>query len=207
MQKQLIYKNTARIEEESLRLQGIAETLQESLTPLFAVAENPINMADLDILFRSPKDFFVSVLVPENPTINGMTVSKTKMFDLLEIPEHILATFTGVENFVKNWEHTGKYLYSLEIKDGLIQVKESILQSIEAQNSIYIETEKQTKIYNAVLSMDQSMKTIREVLGTSSFNLTLLKQMFKIDDSFDGMPKGYGNIVFDIDYNFFKSIE
>lgn len=207
MQKQLIYKNTARIEEESLRLQGIAETLQESLTPLFAVAENPINMADLDILFRSPKDFFVSVLVPENPTINGMTVSKTKMFDLLEIPEHILATFTGVENFVKNWEHTGKYLYSLEIKDGLIQVKESILQSIEAQNSIYIETEKQTKIYDAVLSMDQSMKTIREVLGTSSFNLTLLKQMFKIDDSFDGMPKGYGNIVFDIDYNFFKSIE
>lgn len=207
MQKQLIYKNTARIEEESLRLQGIAETLQESLTPLFAVAENPINMADLDILFRSPKDFFVSVLVPENPTINGMTVSKTKMFDLLEIPEHILATFTGVENFVKNWEHTGKYLYSLEIKDGLIQVKESILQSIETQNSIYIETEKQTKIYDAVLSMDQSMKTIREVLGTSSFNLTLLKQMFKIDDSFDGMPKGYGNIVFDIDYNFFKSIE
>lgn len=205
MEKQLIYRNAQQIEEEIQAITAIAAQLQENLNPLFAIAENEVNVQDLDFLFRDSRTFFVNILIPDNPTINGMAVSKAKMFDLLEIPENVKAIILQTESFVKNWEHVGKYLWSIEVVNNEIKIRESILQDIEKRNCVYIETEKGQAIYNAVTTMSTAMQTIKEQMGYSQFNIELMRKFFKINDDFVGSPKGYRN-TFDIEFSIFKGL-
>lgn len=206
MEKQLIYRNAQQIEEEIQAITAIAAQLQENLNPIFAIAENEVNVQDLDFLFRDSRTFFVNILIPDNPTINGMAVSKAKMFDLLEIPENVKAIILQTESFVKNWEHVGKYLWSIEVVNNEIKIRESILQDIEKRNCVYIETEKGQAIYNAVTTMSTAMQIIKEQMGYSQFNIELMRKFFKINDDFVGSPKGYGKDTFDIEFSIFKGL-
>ncbi|WP_434981551.1 hypothetical protein [Daejeonia sp. YH14] len=206
MEKQLIFRDARKIADETQTITAIAEKLQENLNPLFEIAETEINIADLDQLFSNPKAFFTNILVPDNPTINGMAISKAKMFDLLEIPESIKATILKTENFVKDWEHIGKYLWCIEVSNNEIKIKQSILQDIENRNTVYIETEKGETVYNAVIAMSTAMQTIKNSMGYSQFNIELFKKFFAVNDDFVGSPKGYGKDTFDINFSIFKGL-
>ncbi|WP_407509141.1 hypothetical protein [Elizabethkingia anophelis] len=204
MEKQLIYRDEFKINEAISEVQEKAEFLQENLNAIFELKKTPVNIADLDILFRNPTAFFIDIIVPEGSTINGLSLSKDKLFDLLALSDDIKINIRKIEDFIQNWSNTGKYLQYLEVKENQLKVKESYKSYLENQYSIFLKTEKDKNIYTAVIDMQKSMQTIVDNLESKQlFSLDLMKKIFKIGQDFSGIPTE-GREIFSINYQFFN---
>ncbi|AQX13498.1 hypothetical protein [Elizabethkingia meningoseptica] len=204
MENQLIYRDESKINEAISEVQEKAEFLQENLNAIFELKKTPVNIADLDILFRNPTAFFIDIIVPEGSTINGLSLSKDKLFDLLALPDDIKINIRKIEDFIQNWSNTGKYLQYLEVKENQLKVKESYKSSLENQYSIFLKTEKDKNIYTAVIDIQKSMQTIVDNLESKQlFSLDLMKKIFKIGQDFSGIPTE-GREIFSINYQFFN---
>lgn len=204
MAKQLIFKDENRIIELQNEITEKLEFLQIHLAPVFALKPTPVNINDLNELCIDSKAFFTNILIPDGTEINGLNLNKTKLFEMLELPENVKNDILIIENFLKDWSNTGRYLQFMEVEENQLKVTAKYLAEIEAQNSIYIETEADKAIFNAVTTMQTNMQTILQNQKTANlFNIKLLKQLFIVGHDFDGSPTG-GKVVFDINYKYFR---
>ena len=204
MAKQLIFKDENRIIELQNEITEKLEFLQTHLAPVFALKPTPVNISDLNSLCIDSKAFFTDILIPDGTEINGLNINKTKLFEMLELPENVKNDIFIIEDFLKDWKNTGRYLQFMEVEENQLKVTEKYLAEIEAQNSIYIETEADKAIFNAVTEIKNNMEIIWEnKSGDYPFNLNLFKELFIVGDDFGGLPTG-GNYTFAINYKYFR---
>lgn len=125
---------------------------------------------DLKTLFSNPKIFFVTKLVTEPTTINGLTLDSSKVFDLLELPTELKKIISDIENDIIFRENDSKdnfYLYASDflINAGIVEIKQTILDDWKNHFSIFLTTEKQIQINENLNNIIDNLEAIRTVIN------------------------------------------
>lgn len=210
MEKILVFRDEYRINEELAELKKYIESIQGIFEELAAISKNGLkDNNDLGLLYRNPKAFFIKLLVVEEDSLQGFSLSKGKVFDLLELPDsvnHLIEKFS--QNSADRRENDrirrnlaqsdGIYLTKLEILNQKVQIQESYLKDLEDKYSIYITNENQQILWNKLHEISEILSEIPQIVSqvTSKYPLSLkdLEKLFKVD--YSGYPIiGDGNFI------------
>ncbi len=127
-----------------------------------------IDENDLSELFQNPKGFFVDKIITEPAVINGLTLDKSKTFELLDIPTELKNIISQISDDIIYRENDKKrnfYQYAdcFIIDDGIVKVKQSVLDNWENNYSIFITNQKQDTINNSLNTIIEKLKEIAEI--------------------------------------------
>ena len=107
----------------------------------------PLETNSLSDFFLNPKSFFVLKLTKgETLNVGDLKLSSEKVYDLLDRPEELDKLVKDIEALQRDRDFIGRYFADLgkvEIKDEVLQYKQSWIETITEQYSYYIETENQ----------------------------------------------------------------
>ncbi|WP_042008885.1 hypothetical protein [Capnocytophaga canis] len=122
---------------------------------------------DLEILFLKPKSFFTSKIVTEPVNINGLTLNKEKVFDILLIPNEIHSLISEIEA-LKETQENGFYIYKeayfFELSsDNEVTIKHEAEQQIRDKFTIYLTTEKQVKAEKCLKNIIKNLKELQQI--------------------------------------------
>ena len=138
-----------------------------------------LDNGDLETLINSPKIFFCNKLVNEGIAVNGIKLNKEKIFDLMEVPHEINNI---IEYIIKLKSDTIKGIQTLYIgnlnndfiiTDNVINISEKTLSELRETHTIYLESEKQIKIFNLLTENKDKIKEIKQI-DNRYYNLDLL---------------------------------
>lgn len=148
MERQFVYKNDYYIKQAK---DSITFTIQ-GFEPFISRCNSlsiipPLETIDLSDFFLTPKAFFVLKLTKgETLNVGDLKLSSEKVFELLDRPEGLDRLVSDIEALQKDKYFIGTYFGNLdkvEIADGILQVKQSWIDTITEKYSYYIETENQ----------------------------------------------------------------
>lgn len=157
--------------DEDLRIfEATKKELQKIINDIKTLNLN-INFdnGDLDTLINSPKIFFCNKLVNEGIVVNGIKLNKEKIFDLMEVPHEINSI---IEYIIKLKSDTIKGIQTLYIgnlnndfiiTDNVINISEKTLSELRETHTIYLESEKQIKIFNLLTEIKDKIKEIKQI--------------------------------------------
>jgi len=141
-----------------------------------------IDENDLSELFQNPKGFFVDKIVTEPAVINGLTLDKSKTFELLDIPTELKNIISQISDDIIYRDNDPKrnfyqYADSFIVDDGIVQVKQSVLDNWENHYSIFITNEKQEIINSSLNTIIEKLNEISELNNNSDIDFVLNKYL------------------------------
>ncbi|MFC0344808.1 hypothetical protein [Epilithonimonas hispanica] len=133
---------------------------------------------DLSDLFTNPKEFFANKIITEPTVINGLTLDKSKTFELLDIPielKNIISKISQEIIFRENDPKSNFYQYAdfFIVDNGNVEVKPSLLEQWQNQYSIFITNEKQEKVNNNLNIIIEKLHEITEIHDNSNIDFVL----------------------------------
>lgn len=141
--------------------EGHCEYFQNILDKLKLINPNiEFESKDLTPLFNNTKPFLVSKFVFEPTTINGLELSKDKVFDLLECSkdlENIISEINQLNTNTATYTNQ-KNLYSVTNHyfingSGSVEIKDSFKTDLQKQYSIFVKTEQQKKCFDCITNI------------------------------------------------------
>lgn len=137
-----------------------------------------IDENDLSELFQNPKGFFVDKIITEPAVINGLTLDKSKTFELLDIPTELKNIISQISDDIIYRDNDPKrnfyqYADSFIVDDGIVQVKQSVLDDWENQYSIFITNEKQETINSSLNTIIEKLHEISELNDNSDIDFII----------------------------------
>lgn len=137
-----------------------------------------IDENDLSELFQNPKGFFVDKIITEPAAINGLTLDKSKTFELLDIPTELKNIISQISDDIIYRDNDPKrnfyqYADSFIVDDGIVQVKQSVLDNWENQYSIFITNEKQETINSSLSTIIEKLHEISELNNNSDIDFII----------------------------------
>ncbi|WP_291077282.1 MULTISPECIES: hypothetical protein [unclassified Empedobacter] len=190
MEKILIHRDQNTIDEKISDLEIIVEKVQNIIDDLavFASIELIKDVKELTTIYRNPKKFFIDLLVIEEETMQGFPLSKEKVFDLLELPE---SAKNLIEEYSQNqkdkWETEAVFFQYLEIVNKKVQIKQSHIEDLDKQYSIYITSDNQKLVWDKLNNITQILTEIQPLVlpitKSTRISINHLSDLFKVDHS------------------------
>jgi len=144
------------------------EHFQNIINKIKAAVPNIVFRADdLTPLFINPLDFLASKIITEPTTVGGIELDKVKVFELLSCTDELKQIISEIEVLNSNQEtqisqrfldRHAKY-YFINNADA-VEIKQDTLASIKNQNTVYIKTEKQKSLYEAIKKIADAFNEI-----------------------------------------------
>ncbi|WP_295714163.1 hypothetical protein [Mucilaginibacter sp.] len=146
-----------------------------------SVSDLKIDETSFSQLLKSPKEYGFDILVGSNPlTIGGITVSKEKAMDFVEMPSNWLAVIKIVNEFKRDrndnpshikdhpqWSRetnpTRLELSDIELVKGQFVLKKSFIERTENQFSVYTQNDKQNQVHDTLTSIYDGLCKLKEV--------------------------------------------
>lgn len=194
--KEIAQFNEAQFKSVLNELESKTEFIQEFVTKYSKFNLRPLNGAkELEELFYNPKKLFVEKISSgEKVTIKGLNVNDEKLFDLLEKPKGMTELIEELTSFNKDRVKTNFYsIRSFTVTDNLVSISENVIKAYKEANTIYIENEKQKKVYEAT---KEALKALNTLKSLNNINLSGLSNIIK-----------ESNGTFKIDATFLKTIK
>lgn len=156
---------------------------------------SPLNGDELQELFNNPKELFIKKLSSgEKISIKGMELNNDKLFDLLEKPKEMISLLEELINFSKDRAQTNFYqIRNYIVTDNVVSVNEIFLNSLKEANTVYLENDKQKKVFHSVNNV---LNALNELKSIYNFDFRFLEKNIKDSN---------GNFV--LDASFLKSIK
>lgn len=141
-----------------------------------------INENDLYGLFQNPKGFFVDKIITEPAVINGLTLDKSKTFELLDIPAELKNIISQISDDIIFRENAPKrnfyqYADSFIVNAGIVQIKQSVLDDWENQYSIFITNEKQETINSDLNTIIEKLLKISELNDNADIDFVIKRYL------------------------------
>lgn len=141
-----------------------------------------IDENDLSELFQNPKGFFVDKIITEPAVISGLTLDKSKTFELLDIPTELKNIISQISDDIIYRDNDSKrnfyqYADSFIVDNGIVKVKQSVLDDWENHYSIFITNEKQETINSSLNTIIEKLNEISELNDNSDIDFVLNKYL------------------------------
>lgn len=142
----------------------------------------------LEDIFLNPKNFFIEQYVKGQTEINGIPLSKEKIFSLMEIPPEVNTIIEEIKalRFTRNvFVLTGT---------GQIMIKDEFKNTLREQWTIYAHSEKAKKLYDCVKNIYDTLKQIQQIKPYINLN-DVLSKYININANGDQIEINYTEIV------------
>ena len=142
----------------------------------------------LEDIFLNPKNFFIEQYVKGQTEINGIPLSKEKIFSLMEIPPEVNTIIEEIKalRFTRNvFVLTGT---------GQIMIKDEVKNTLREQWTIYAHSEKAKKLYDCVKNIYDTLKQIQQIKPYINLN-DVLSKYININANGDQIEINYTEIV------------
>ena len=142
----------------------------------------------LEDIFLNPKNFFIEQYVKGQTEINGIPLSKEKIFSLMEIPPEVNTIIEEIKalRFTQNvFVLTGT---------GQIMIKDEFKNTLREQWTIYAHSEKAKKLYDCVKNIYDTLKQIQQIKPYINLN-DVLSKYININANGDQIEINYTEIV------------
>lgn len=141
-----------------------------------------IDENDLSGLFQNPKGFFVDKIITEPAVINGLTLDKSKTFELLDIPAELKNIISQISDDIIFRENAPKrnfyqYADSFIVNAGIVQIKQSVLDDWKNQYSIFITNEKQETINSDLNTIIEKLLKISELNDNADIDFIIKRYL------------------------------
>ena len=123
----------------------------------------------LEDIFLNPKNFFIEQYVKGQTEINGIPLSKEKIFTLMEIPPEVNTIIEEIKalRFARNvFVLTGT---------GQIMIKDEFKNTLREQWTIYAHSEKAKKLHDCIKNIYDNLKQIQQIAPYINLNDVLSK--------------------------------
>lgn len=139
---------------------------------------SPLNGAELQELFNNPKELFIKKLSSgEKISIKGMELNNDKLFDLLEKPKEMISLLEELVNFSKDRAQNNFYqIRNYIVTDNVVSVNENFLNSLKEANTVYLENDKQKKVFDSVNNVLNALNGLKSIYN---FDLRFLDKTIK----------------------------
>ena len=150
------------------------EYLQE-LVNLYLALEipEPLEKNDLENLINNPKDFITRKLIKEeNLSVNGLKLNLEKAFDIIEKPYGTDFLINKIIEDKKDKELliNQRNVLNFEIVDNnTVLVKQSYIDKITEQYTVYLETENQKKAFDLVTEIAKKYNELKLLSNAGNF--------------------------------------
>jgi len=122
---------------------------------------------DLKELIERPKEFISKRLIKDQEVVfGGLKLSLEKVFDIVEKPTGTDELINKIinDNQVKELMMNQRNVSYFEIENGnTVIINTEYLKKVEEQNTVYITTEKQAQVYEALQSIADNMNKLNEL--------------------------------------------
>ena len=122
---------------------------------------------DLKELIEKPKEFISKRLIKDQEVVfGGLKLSLEKVFDIVEKPTGTDELINKIinDNQVKELMMNQRNVSYFEIENGnTVIINTEYLKKVEEQNTVYITTEKQAQVYEALQSIADNMNKLNEL--------------------------------------------
>ena len=167
MEKQFVWKNNHLINQAKDSITYTIMGFEPFITRCNSLSMIPaLETSDLSDFFLTPKAFFVLKLTKgETLNVGDLKLSSEKVFELLDRPEGLDRLVIDIEGLQKDRNFMGTYFGNLdkvEIANGVLQVKQSWIETITEQYSYYITKENQ---FSALALANQIVPKINELMS------------------------------------------
>ena len=142
----------------------------------------------LEDIFLNPKNFFIEQYVKGQTEINGIPLSKEKIFSLMEIPPEVN---TIIEE-IKALRFTQNVFVLTGTKQ--IMIKDEFKNTLREQWTIYAHSEKAKKLYDCVKNIYDTLKQIQQIKPYINLN-DVLSKYININANGDQIEINYTEIV------------
>lgn len=150
--------NQSTFENELSKSKGRIYFYQEIINQVKEVVPNiALVESDLIPLFNDPKSFLVDKIITEPTEINGLTLCKEKVFELLTDSERLKTIVNNVERLksnsnVENERNLHVYTKDYEITDaGEVVLKQASIDALESRYSIYLTSQGQKDAHDSLV--------------------------------------------------------
>lgn len=142
----------------------------------------------LEDIFLNPKNFFIEQYVKGQTEINGIPLSKEKIFSLMEIPPEVNTMIEEIKalRFAQN-------VFVLT-EEGQIMIKDEFKNTLREQWTIYAHSEKAKKLYDCVKNIYDTLKQIQQIKPYINLN-DVLSKYININANGDQIEINYTEIV------------
>ena len=179
--KVLLRKNQGSIDSEIHQLNPQKNYFQNYINQVIALGFE-VKENDLEPLFENPKAYITEkITAGENLQVGNLTLNKEKLFDLIEKPIGTNELIKSIESDKEKQtirEGTIWKLNQFSINENnKVIIKPSVLDWIENNNSIFIESENQQTGYDKVVLLANLLTEINAISKTKLGGSTELSEL------------------------------
>lgn len=186
-QKIKVSTNDEELQLQLAKFEGRIEFYQNVINSIKEIVPDFVFASDdLKLLFVNPKAFLVDRIITEPTTIGGLELSKDKVFEILEDSARLKSVVDYVEQLKRNVKvkygssintpvgqfseqihihenernlHVYTQYYEINPQDEVI-LKQSSIESLENQYSIFVQTQRQKDAHDSLLIILQELKKL-----------------------------------------------
>jgi hypothetical protein len=204
-----IYKNDQKIKQELQALENVKLYFQNVCDKFTALnLLEPEQELNLSSLFENPKYYVLEIATKgEVLKMGNIEISKTKAFEMLELPESVKEFITEIVSDTERRKHYVQQVHNVEVKKGVVNFATSLIDEIHQRHSVYTDTKDKQKAWELMQSISNSLNELRTISRKSNISLDMedMENAFNFPDTYHQVKPDFENKANANFINFIKS--